>query len=115
MAEAATFKEKASQTWGMAKETGKEAWEKTKEGTKKAWSKTKEVTKKGWEKGKKTYGETKTDWKASYSVGFNSGVNDYEYVASRFGSKFMATVGYRNGLREAHRNAKYLNKINKDK
>ncbi len=104
MAEAATFKEKAAQTWGMAKETGKEAWQKTKEGTKKAWDKT-----------KKTYGATKTDWKASYNIGFNSGVNDYEHVASRFGSKFMATVGYRNGLREAHRNAKYLKKISKEK
>ena len=95
------------------KEKAKEAWGKTKENTKKAWGKTKEVTKKGWEKGKVVYGETKTDWKASYNVGFNSGVNDYEHVASRFGSKFMATVGYRNGLREAHRNAKYLKKIGK--
>lgn len=101
MAEA-TFKEKASQTWGMAKETGKAAWQKTKEGTKKAW-----------EKGKKTYGETKVDWKASYQVGYGSGLNDYEQVASRFGSKFMATVGYRNGLREAHRNAKYLKRMSK--
>ena len=97
------------------KEKTKEAWGKTKETTKKAWGKTKEVTKKGWEKGKVVYGETKTDWKASYNVGFNSGVNDYEHVTSRFGSKFMATVGYRNGLREAHRNAKYLKKISKEK
>lgn len=95
------------------KEKAKEAWGKTKETTKKAWGKTKEVTKKGWEKSKVVYGETKTDWKASYNFGFNSGVNDYEHVASRFGSKFMATVGYRNGLREAHRNAKYLKKIGK--
>ena len=99
MTETATFKDKASQVWG-----------KTKENTKKAWGKTKEVTKKTWEKGKQTYGETKVDWKASYQVGKNSGYNDYEQVASRFGSKFMATVGYRNGLREAHRNAKYLRK-----
>ena len=102
MTENVTFKQKASETWGKTKET-----------TKKAWGKTKEVTKKGWEKGKVVYGETKTDWKASYNVGFNSGVNDYEHVASRFGSKFMATKGYRNGLREAHRNAKYLKKIGK--
>lgn len=102
MTENVTFKQKASETWGKTKET-----------TKKAWGKTKEVTKKGWEKSKVVYGETKTDWKASYNVGFNSGVNDYEHVASRFGSKFMATVGYRNGLREAHRNAKYLKKIGK--
>ncbi|MBQ8146176.1 MAG: hypothetical protein IJ039_05280 [Clostridia bacterium] len=102
MTENVTFKQKASETWVKTKET-----------TKKAWGKTKEVTKKGWEKGKVVYGETKTDWKASYNVGFNSGVNDYEHVASRFGSKFMATVGYRNGLREAHRNAKYLKKIGK--
>ena len=102
MTENVTFKQKASETWSKTKET-----------TKKAWGKTKEVTKKGWEKGKVVYGETKTDWKASYNVGFNSGVNDYEHVASRFGSKFMATVGYRNGLREAHRNAKYLKKIGK--
>lgn len=102
MTENVTFKQKASETWGKTKET-----------TKKAWGKTKKVTKNGWEKGKVVYGETKTDWKASYNVGFNSGVNDYEHVASRFGSKFMATVGYRNGLREAHRNAKYLKKIGK--
>jgi hypothetical protein len=102
MTENVTFKQKASETWGKTKET-----------TKKAWGKTKEVTKKGWEKSKVVYGETKTDWKASYNVGFNSGVNDYEHVASRFGSKFMATIGYRNGLREAHRNAKYLKKIGK--
>ena len=96
------------------KEKAKEAWGKTKEGAKKAWGKTKEITKKGYEKSKKTYSETQTDWKQSYNVGYNSGANDYEQVATRFGSHMMAAIGYKNGLRDAHRTAKHLKKIQKN-
>ena len=96
------------------KEKAKEVWGKTKENTKKAWGKTKEVTKKGWEKGKKTYGETRTDWKQAYHIGYNSGAGDYEHISTRFGSHMMAAIGYKNGLRDAHRTAKHLKKIQKD-
>lgn len=96
------------------KDKSKDVWGKTKETTKKAWGKTKEVTKKGWEKGKKTYGETKTDWKDAYNVGYNSGANDYQYVATRFGSHLMAAIGYKNGLKDAHRAAKHFKKIQKE-
>ncbi len=96
------------------KEKAKEAWGKTKTATKKAWGKTKETTKKGWEKTKKTYGETQTDWKKAYRVGYSSGAGDYEQIATRFGSHMMAAIGYKNGLREAHRTAKHLKKIQKE-
>ena len=93
------------------REKAKEAWGKTKETTKKAWGKTKETTKKGWEKTKKTYGETQTDWKKAYHIGYKSGAGDYEYISTRFGSHMMAAIGYKNGLRDAHRTAKHLKKI----
>lgn len=96
------------------KEKAKEAWGKTKETTKKAWSKTKEVTKKGYEKSKKTYSETQNDWKKAYHVGYNSGAGDYEHISTRFDSHMMAAIGYKNGLRDAHRTAKYLKRIQKD-
>lgn len=104
MADTTAFKQKAGETWGKAKETGKKAWDKTKEGTKKAWDTT-----------KKTASETSSDWKKAYGVGYDSGTNDFEKVATRFGAKTMASIGYHQGLKEGQRNAKYLKKINKDK
>lgn len=93
MADTTAFKQKAGETWGKAKETGKKAWDTT----------------------KKTASETSSDWKKAYGVGYDSGTNDFEKVATRFGAKTMASIGYHQGLKEGQRNAKYLKKINKDK
>ena len=63
---------------------------------------------------KRTRGNTMADWKKSYKIGYNSGSNDYGYIGRKFGCRFLASIGYRNGMRAAYRLEKHLKKLGKE-
>ena len=62
----------------------------------------------------KVYKKTSSSWKKAYRVGYNSGANDYEEIATKFGCRLLAIIGYKNGLKSAHRTAKHLKQLEKE-
>ena len=61
-------------------------------------------------KNKKSY---KSDIVKSYDIGYAKGWDDAYTVPKRFGSKIVASYGYKKGIRDRRRADKYTKQYNK--